>query len=396
MAEQFDAVVVGAGAVGSAAAYELAKRGRRTLLLEQFELGHNRASSHGESRIIRHSYSSAVYAALAPAAFELWRALERESGARLLTMTGGIDIGPATDPAMQACRGALAQAGVGAVWLEGEAARSYARQFAMPDDWAVLWQSGAGILDAGRCVRTLAAQAIAHGATLIEQARVTAIEPGARTTRVRFARGGSEAEVEARSVVVAAGPWAGRLFAGLGLRPSLRVTHQQVVYYPAADTALWAAGRCPIYIAHGPGGFYGFPAHERPGFIKVAIELETAIEDPDEPLREPDRQALARLSETVARVFRGVRPEPAEVVTCRYTETPDRDFIIDRHPNHPAIVLASPCSGHGFKFSVLSGKLAGELALSPPGDHDPPLWNQRFGLIRPAEQDDRLALEWRG
>ncbi|MBK9610437.1 FAD-dependent oxidoreductase [Candidatus Amarobacter glycogenicus] len=259
MAEQFDAVVVGAGAVGSAAAYELAKRGRRTLLLEQFELGHDRGSSHGESRIIRHSYSSAVYAALAPAAFELWRALERESGARLLTMTGGIDIGPATDPAMQACRGALAQAGVGAAWLEGEAARSYARQFAMPDDWAVLWQSGAGILDAGRCVRTLAAQAIAHGATLIEQARVTAIEPGARTTRVRFARGGSEAEVEARSVVVAAGPWAGRLFAGLGLEPSLRVTHQQVVYYLAADTALGLPAGVRFYIAHGPGGFYGFP-----------------------------------------------------------------------------------------------------------------------------------------
>src|SRR5512139_331322 len=167
MSDSFDAVVVGAGAVGTATAYHLAGRGRSVLLLEQFELGHTRGSSHGESRIIRHSYSSPDYASLAPAAFEMWRALERESGAALLTMTGGIDLGHRTNPALLACKESLAAAGFGSVWLEGGDAEQFVPQFALPENWAVLWQSGAGILNAGRCVRALASQAIARGATLL-------------------------------------------------------------------------------------------------------------------------------------------------------------------------------------------------------------------------------------
>jgi len=395
MPEQFDVVVVGAGAVGAAAAYHAAKSGRRVLLLEQFELGHSRGSSHGESRIIRHSYSSAAYATLAPAAFEMWRQLERESGAELLTMTGGIDLGRATNPAMVACREALTAGGFGFVWLEGEAARAYAPQFRMPDDWAVLWQSGAGILNAERCVRAMAAQAIAHGAVLSEQTRAERITPGLRATSVKFSRAGTLEEVHARSVVVAGGPWARGLFAGLGVERELKVTHQQVAYYPVEDTAAWSTGRCPIYIAHGRDGFYGFPISERPGFIKVAIELETEVSDPDEPPRLPDPAALDRLNETVRRLFRGVRAEPAEVVACRYTETPDRDFIIDRHPEHAGIVLASPCSGHGFKFSILSGSLAAQLATSTTAPDKSPLWRERFALNRPESSSGALATEWR-
>ncbi len=249
-------------------------------------------------------------------------------------------------------------------------------------DWAVLWQSGAGILNAGRCVRSLAAQAIAHGATLVEEARVIGIEPGPRTTRVTFTRDGTTETVDARSVIVAAGPWATKLFGPLGVDAGLRVTHQQVVYYPVEDPSPWAVGRCPIYIAHGRRGFYGFPVCERPGFIKVAIEMDDTIEDADEPSRGPDSQALETLNETIATMFRGIRPEPAEVVVCRYTQSPDNDFIVDRHPLHPNVVLASPCSGHGFKFSILTGKLAGELATTPVDNYESPLWRERFRLSR--------------
>ncbi|MGE3073465.1 MAG: N-methyl-L-tryptophan oxidase [Dehalococcoidia bacterium] len=379
MVETFDVVVVGAGAVGSAAAYHLARGGRRVLLLEQFQLGHNRGSSHGESRIIRHSYFSADYASLAPEAFAMWRELERESGANLLTMTGGIDLGHASSQALAACRQSLEEAGFGSIWLEGEDARQYVPQFTLPDDWAVLWQSGAGILNADRCVRALAAQAIAHGARLVEGARVTAIEPGLRKTIVAFDQAGSQESVETRSVIIAAGPWGPRLLGSLGIEAGLRVTHQQVVYYPVEDPSLWSVGRCPIYIAHGRRGFYGFPICERPGFIKVAIEMNDDI-DPNDPPGKIDEAALTQLNETVATMFRGIRPEPADVVTCRYTESPDNDFLIDRHPKHASIVLASPCSGHGFKFSIATGKLAGELATTPAGSYESALWRERFQL----------------
>jgi sarcosine oxidase len=396
VAEQFDVVVVGAGAVGASSAYHAARSGRRTLLLEQFELGHTRGSSHGESRIIRHSYSSVDYATLAPPAFELWRQLERESGAGLLTMTGGIDLGRADNRALLACRTALAEAGIGHIWLEGDAARAYAPQFDLPPDWAILFQSGAGVLNASRCVRTLAAQAVAFGARLVEEARVEAIEPGGRVTRLRFERGGASHEVEARGVVVAAGPWAVKLFPALGLDPGLRVTHQQVAYYPVTEPEVWPVGRVPIYIAHGRDGFYGFPVCERPGFIKVAIELAAGVADVDLEQSAPDEAALEQLNAIVAKRFRGVRPEPSEVVTCRYTETPDRDFIIDRHPEMPGVVVASPCSGHGFKFSIVSGKLAVELATSPAGTYESALWRERFRIAGKDASTGSLASEWRG
>jgi sarcosine oxidase len=106
------------------------------------------------------------------------------------------------------------------------------------------------------------------------------------------------------------------------------------------------------------------------------------IEDADELPREPDGAALEALNETVRTMFRGVTPEPAEVVTCRYTESPNKDFIIDRHPEHASIVLASPCSGHGFKFSIVTGKLAGELATTPAGAYESALWRERFRLAK--------------
>lgn len=389
----YDLAVIGAGAVGAAAAYAAARAGKRVVLFEQFEVGHDRGSSHGESRIIRHSYTSAAYASLAPAAFQAWRALERASGRHLLTMTGGVDIGHREDPAMLACLNALNKAEIGSVFLEGDAAREAYPQFVLRGREAVLWQSGAGLLNAGRCVRALVDQAVVNGAELRERTAVTSLQPGAeiRIACQGVAGGGG---VSASAVVVAAGPWAGRFFAGLGLTSELRVTHQQVVYYPVVDADLWRLGSCPIYIAHGRDGFYGFPECERPGFIKIAVETAVPVDDPDMPRKEPDAEALDRLNEVVATRLRGIRPEPAEVVTCRYTETVDRDFIVDRHPEHPNLVLASACSGHGFKFSILTGELAQALAASTEAREALPNWREQFALDK-TEAGDKLAKEWR-
>lgn len=391
---EFDLAVVGAGAVGAAAAYAAARAGNRVVLFEQFEVGHDRGSSHGESRIIRHSYTSAAYASLAPAAFQAWRDLERASGRRLLTMTGGVDLGHREDPAMLACLNALNTAEIGSVFLEGAAARDAYPQFVLREREAVLWQSGAGILNAGRCVRALVDGAVAAGAGLCERSLVTSVAPGAEI-RIRFEQDGEGRELTASSAVIAAGPWAGRFFAGFGLTNELRVTHQQMVYYPVVDRDLWRTGRCPIYIAHGRDGFYGFPECERPGFIKIAVETEVVVDDPDIARREPDAEALGRLNEVVATRLRGIRAEPAEVVTCRYTETAGRDFIVDRHPEHPNLVLASACSGHGFKFSILTGDLAQGLATSDAAREAFPNWRERFALEQAGEQADGLAREWR-
>lgn len=388
----FDLAVVGAGAVGAAAAYHAARAGKRVVLFEQFGVGHARGSSHGESRIIRHSYTSADYASLAPAAFQAWRELEWASGERLLTMTGGLDIGPRDDPALAACREALEAAGVGAVWLEGEAAREAFPQFVPGDGHAALWQSGAGILNAARCVTTMVSEARRAGAEVREMARVTGIEPG-REVAIACEGPGGGGRVTAGAAVIAAGPWMRQFFGVLGIANELRVTHQQVVYYPVSEAGSWQLGRCPVYIAHGRGGFYGFPVCERPGHIKIAVETEVEIADPDEPPREPDPESLSRLNHLVATRLRGVVPTPAEVVTCRYTETANSDFIIDRVPGFPNIVVASPCSGHGFKFSILTGELAQNLATRGAPPETFANWRARFALDAARVAETRTAEE---
>lgn len=231
------------------------------LLLEQFELGHGRGSSHGESRIIRHSYTSADYASLAPAAFERWRALERESGARLLTMTGGIDIGRPENAAMAACREALATAGIGSVWLEGEAARVRPAVRSSRGLGRALAEQRRRYLNAGRCVRALVAQAIAHGATLSgtrtcdrHRTRPASISrpvrarqhPKPRCERARCGgRGWSVGEQ------LACRPW--RRTAPPGDASASRVL-------PGGEPEPVATRQeCPVYIAHGRGGLLWLP-----------------------------------------------------------------------------------------------------------------------------------------
>ncbi len=168
-----------------------------------------------------------------------------------------------------------------------------------------------------------------------------------------------------------------------------------MVYYPIERPEFWAAGRCPVYIVHGRDGFYGFPESEHPGFIKVAVETDIAVEDPDEPPRDPDAEALERLNELVATRLRGIRPKPAAVVTCRYTETADRDFIIDRVPQHQNVVVASPCSGHGFKFSIITGRLASDIATSGAPGESFDDWRPQFALEKSPGEGDALQREWR-
>jgi sarcosine oxidase len=380
MSTSYDVIVVGAGGAGSAAAYHLAHEGRRTLLLEQFAVGHVRGSSHGESRIIRHSYAEKDYVTLAPPAFAAWRQLEAESGLELLALTGGVDLGPPEHPQFAGRISALGEAGIPFEVLEGQVIAGALPQFRVPAGWAALYQPDAGILNASRCVRTMAERAVVHGAELREHAPVLEVKPDGAGVAVRFAGPEGEETAYADRAIITAGPWAGRFFAQLGLPAPMIVRHQQVVYYPVERPELYTTERCPVYIVFGENGFYGFPIWERPGFLKVATELDGPAIDPDTPPLPPDEAALDQLNQIVATTLVGVRPEPAEVVTCRYTVSPSGDFIMDRHPEHPQIVLGSPCSGHGFKFTIVSGRLLADLATSAAGHYGSPLWRERFRI----------------
>lgn len=356
---RYDVVVVGGGVMGCAAAYHLAKRGRRVLLLEQFAIGHDRGSSHGHSRIIRLAYNAPDYVRLAQAAYPLWRALEQESGVDLLLRTGGLDFALPGTPSFAATRATLAATGVAFVDLDRAAIAERYPQFHVPDGAVGIYQQDAGILNADRCVATLAAEARRHGAAIHEgEPTLTIATDGAGV----IVRSGA-ASYTADRVVVAAGAWARSLLLQVGLDLPLTVTREQVAFFAPRDPGQFAPGRFPIFVHHATGRHagYGFPVFGLPG-VKVAFHQDGPAIEPESDERAVDPARLAALRAYVGQLLPQAAGDVIFAQTCRYTNTPDEHFIIDRHPERPQIVVGSPCSGHGFKFGVLIGAILADLA----------------------------------
>ena len=384
----YDVIVVGAGVMGSAAAYHLAGDGRQVLLLEQFQIGHTRGSSHGGSRIIRYTHAEIDFARLMPATFARWRQLEAESGEALLQMSGGLFMGPPDEAFL--CEAQTTHQTLHhpyQVLTQAELSDRFP-QFRLPAGWVALYQPDAGILAATRCVQTLARQASRRGADVREGTQVLRVEPSGEGVAVHCSGPAGAETLYARQVVISAGPWAQRLLAPLVSFPlPLQVTHQQLAYFPVEQPDLYAVERCPVYVFTAEPHFYGFPIYEQQGHVKVGQETINTTVNPDGP-RMVDQENLRALCDTIGRTLVGVRPEPSHVDLCLYTETPNRDFIIDRHPDYPQILLAAGFSGRGFKFGIAVGRLVADLAATPPGSYASEFWLPRFALTRfaPAAQ----------
>ena len=363
-----DVLVIGGGVMGASAAYHAAKAGARVRLLEQFRIGHTRGSSHGESRIIRVAYSEADYVALARAAYAAWRELEQEAGVPLYYKTGGIDFGAPDAYELRTLAATYRALGIEHEELTAaEIMRRYP-QFRLPEEYVGVMQPEYGMLHADRCVAAFAVQARRHGAELHEEEPVTAITPLGDGVEVRTARGVHRAA----RVIIAAGSWMRPLAAQLGLDLPLTVRKELVMYMAAERPAEFEIGRFPIYIHRLPGtssGGAGFPllGSAHPKFLFHAGGPQVEPEDVD---RTPDPALLARTRAAALDVVRGLTGDVVEAIACRYTMTPDEDFLIDRHPEHRQIVLASPCSGHGFKFGSIVGKISSDLALRGETAHE--------------------------
>ncbi|MCX6019810.1 MAG: N-methyl-L-tryptophan oxidase [Chloroflexi bacterium] len=373
-----DVLVIGAGVMGASAAHYLARAGAHVRLIEQFRIGHNRGSSHGESRIIRLAYPEPDYLALAKSAYALWRDLERESGATVYYKTGGLDFGvPEAETLIELAR-TYALNDIEHELVDANEMMHRYPQLKLPAHYTGLYQADYGMLHADRCVATLAAQARAHGAEICEEEPVLKIIVRADSVEVYT----TKRVHHAARVVLCAGSWMRPLLQQIGIHLPLTVQNEQVVYMRTNQPENFAIGRFPIFIHRQPGtssGGAGFPILGRnsPKFLYHAAGPRV---EPDDVDRTPDAGLRERTRAFACSVVRGLTGEVDEAVACRYTMTPDEDFLIDRHPAYSHVILASPCSGHGFKFGSVVGSILADLALRGKTSHD----ISRFRLDRPA------------
>jgi sarcosine oxidase len=361
-----DVVVVGLGAMGSAAAHRLSARGARVTGFEQFGPAHDRGSSHGESRIIRQAYyEHPSYVPLVRRAFELWRSLEAESGRPLLTVTGGLMIGPAGSRTVAGSRLSAERWALPHRMLTAAQIRERFPAFAAGDGDVALYEAGAGLLDPEECVRAQLQRAGELGAVLAF---------GERVTGWRARVGGVEVTTEAATyragrLVLCPGAWADRLF---GLNVSLRVERQVMHWFrPGAGTAQFAPDRFPIFIWEDPAGesLYGFPTRPGAPDVKVAFFRRPNGCDPDRVDRTVHAEEVAEISRYVGTRLPALSRH-SRAVTCMYTLTADGHFVLGAHPDRPEVVVAGGFSGHGFKFAPVIGEVLADLVLTGRTDHD--------------------------
>lgn len=378
-------VVVGLGALGSATAWQLARRGASVVGLEQFALGHARGASHDTSRIIRHSYHTPGYVELTFAAYADWADLESVSGEALVTVTGGVDLFPpqAAIP-IDSYTSSMDACGVGYQVLS--AAETMARwpQFALPAGTTVLHQSRTGIVPAAVGTAAMQRLARAAGARLYADSGVTDLRDH-----------GDHLEVDAagrtyrcRRVVVTADAWTNDVLGHLGSELPLTVLQEQVTYVQPADASSFAPERFPVWIWMDDPSFYGFPCFGATT-VKSAEDCGGHPVDPHTRTGDVEPAAERRLLDFLARVVPAAGVDVVGSKTCLYTLTPDRDFALGSLPGHDGVIVGLGAA-HGMKFAPTIGRLLADLATAGRTDTD----ITPFALDRPALTGPVGATSW--
>jgi sarcosine oxidase len=371
----FDVAIIGLGVMGSAALAALARRGRRVVGFDRYGPGHDRGSSHGTTRIIRLGYfEHPSYVPLLRAAYPLWRELEARSGRSLLTVTGILEIGaPESDVIAGTLRSSRLH-GLAHEILDAPSLMKRFPAFHLPGDFVGMFQPEGGFVRAEPTVAALQGLARKAGAELRMEERVLAVEPHRDGVRVQTRHG----DTVAGCAIVAAGPWLKSLLPRLPV--PIRVTRQVLGWFEPAGRAWaqFAPERFPVFLLQNSAGvFYGFPADADGVKVAKHYHLDETV-DPDHYDR-----TVSAADEALIRIVLKAHVPAADgrllaAQTCLYTMTPDGDFVLDRLPQSPQIIVAAPCSGHGFKFAPVIGEILADLVVKGRTDHD----ISRFSLAR--------------
>lgn len=376
MAGMFDVIVIGVGGMGSAGLYHLARRGVKALGIEQFDIPHDRGSSHGVNRIIRLAYlEHPSYVPLLRRAYELWRELERTAGERLLFTTGSLDVGA---PGSQTLDGSLLSCRLHDLRHELLSAADVRGRFpgyGIPDGLQAVLQPDGGFVLAERGVEHHVKAARALGATVHTRERVLDLDLNGSQATVRTDRG----TYRAPRVVVTAGPWAGTLVPSLA--PLAKPERQVLLWTGILRPGLFEPAAFPVFNLEVPEGrFYGFPEFGVPGFKLGKYHHRGEEADPDRVNRAIDARDEEILREALLKYFPAANGPRLNATTCLFTNSPDEHFILDLYRDDPRVALAAGFSGHGFKFCSVVGEIVADLAIDGGTAHDIGLFRlSRFG-----------------
>jgi monomeric sarcosine oxidase len=383
--ESVDVAVVGLGALGSATAYQLASRGVQVVGLEQFELGHHRGASHDTSRILRRSYHTPAYVRLAGEAYDDWAALSDAAGEQLVTTTGGIDLFP-PNPAIPVAdyTSSLAECGIHYELLDPASVAAKWPRIHLPDGGLGLYQADTGIVHAAHTVATLQRLAVARGAELREHSPARVLATGPEGVALET----PDSVLQCRRLVVTADAWTNEVLAGVGVELPLTVTQEQVTYFRPDRPDDFAPGAFPVWIWMDEPSFYGFPTYGEAA-VKAGQDVGGEITTAGDRSFTPNADNLRQLTDFMSRTFPGSAAEVLRTVTCLYTLTPDRDFVVGTVPEQPDIIVGLG-AGHGFKFTPAFGRMLADLAIDGKTRSD----ISAFTPNRPALTDPAFPLSW--
>jgi sarcosine oxidase len=371
MANTYDVIVVGLGAMGSATLHQLAHRGFNVLGIEKFTPGHANGSSHGKSRIIREAYfEDPRYVPLVQRAYECWRALEAESGVTVFQQTGGLMLGA---PESEVVSGALLSARLHGLSHEvltpDDVRRRYPAFRPRASDVGVV-EPRAGMLAPEAAITAfvrVAQRDGAHVSTNEAMLSWRAVGDGVEVTT-------TGATYSADRLVLTVGAWSGKVLAELGVP---FVPQRNVLYWfePAANPEFFTPEKFPIFLQDLDGGLtlYGFP--DTGDGVKVALHHYGDNVDPDSLRRTVSEDEIAYMRALLAQHMPDVNGALRDAAACMYTNVPDNHFVIDWHPAHRNVVVASPCSGHGFKFASALGEVLASMVVGAPVDFDTSLFS---------------------
>ncbi len=341
MTKNFDVIIIGAGGVGSAAAYYLAKAKQRVLLLEQFNINHQKGSSYGYSRVIRYAYDNPIYVNLMRAAYPLWFALEKEAKETLYIKTGELDFGKLNTPSLHQVADSMQRENIDYEPLTATEINRRFPQFKIPETMEGLYQADTGILKASHCVLTHLKLAQNYGAIIQDNTPVININSKGELITLKT----NKQTYTSQHLIIAAGSWTKQLLIPLGLNLPLTIMPCQLGFLKVDNPQQFIPGEIPIFLAHLVGEYgqfpYGIPSCDHQGLKLSTFYGWNTVETIDEVNYTPSLEWIETLRTFLKQYIPTANGELIETRRCLYTMTPDKHFIIDHHPNYENILIAA-------------------------------------------------------